>query len=235
MRYIKLFENYKKAESIINKHGGIDNLSRNQKESLNILRSNLSVGYYGQFVKYYLEDNIQIDRLIWVSKNLKNYKLKKQIDTYSFDELYEEVMILFIVTKLKNICNKFSIKPKPNYIEIAKILFEDNNSAMYNDRLELDQYTASDFSNVSTSEEFVDLILFGRKFDMTSDWKIIYEDRDYFAYEIMSYAGVLKLYGKSQCIQSNSIYDSYVRNGFKLINIIVRKDINKSMCIDIVH
>lgn len=231
MKYLFLFESYKKSESIIKKFG--EKLTNSQLDFIEYIKSNVLPGYIGKLVELYVKniayhDYDSSDDIKWIIDNIKDTKLNKPIDSYSsIRDIIYAIKLSKTIKLLNKIRKNNSIKYNLDIEKLAGIVIKND--------LDLSKIVKLPVhGKVNSDEDFINLISnsFIENMDKHKDWNILYEDNDLLIYEILSYEGGLYLSHVNQCIRSENMYNSYKRNGFRFFNIIDKKNIDNSIFID---
>lgn len=231
MKYLFLFESYKKYDSILKKFG--ERLKKEQLEFIEFIKDNVLPGYIGKLVELYVKDLIHYDYdssddIKWIIDNIKDTKLDKPIDSYlSISDITYAIKLSKNIKLLNKIRKNNSIKYDLNVKKIADIVIKND--------LDLSKIVKLPaHGKVNSDEDFINLMTNSFIDNMTKhkDWDILYEDNELLVYEILSYEGGLYLSHVNQCIRSENTYNSYKKSGFRFFNIIDKKNIDNSIFID---
>jgi hypothetical protein len=231
MKYLFLFESYKKSDSILKKFG--ERLRKEQLDFIEYIRSSVLPGYIGKLVELYVKDLIHYDYdsgddIKWIIDNIKDTKLDKPIDSYlSIRDIIYAIKLSKTIKLLNRIRKNNSIKYNIDVEKLAGIVIKNG--------LDLSKIVKLPVhGKVNSDEDFINLISnsFIENMNKHKDWKILYEDNELLIYEILSYEGGLYLSHVNQCIRSESTYNGYKKSGFRFFNIIDKKNINNSIFID---
>lgn len=228
MRYLKLFENYKKAESILKKYEG--ELSSSQLATIDTIKKSVKVGYIGKIIELYLKDQFDyVDsdtQLKYILYNINSVTLSKSIDLfYTIDDISKEIKKFKTIKLLNKIKKSNNIK-----IDIDRVVdFVLNNNI---DLTDIDKLPIH--GGVKSEQDIINLLsgTYIKNLEYHKDWDILYEDDKILIYEILSYQGAMYLIHVNQCIRSEATYNSYVESGFRFFNIINKNNINDSIFID---
>jgi len=225
MRYIQLFENFKKSEFLIKKH----ELTPEQVDFITRIREQVLSGYIGKLTEFYIESNFDERSIQWVADNIGSIKLRTSIDEYkSLSRLIHDIEmaknIIYInrIRKENNITAKLDINIIADYVVTNNI-----------DISNVDKITIS--NKIESAEDFIKVINgeLGNLITHHKDWDILYEDNIYLVYEILSYEGAIHLTHTSQCIRREDTYKTLREHDVRFFNIIDKKEIDNSIFFDI--
>ena len=214
MKYLFLFESYKKSESILKKFS--KKLTNSQLDFIEYIKSNVLPGYIGKLVVLYVKDIVYYDYdssddIKWIIDNIKDTKLNKPIDSYSsIKDIIYAIKLSKTIKLLNKIRKNNSIKYNLDIEKLAGIVIRND--------LDLSKIVKLPVhGKVNSDEDFINLISnsFIENMNKHKDWNILYEDNDLLIYEILSYEGALYLSHVNQCIRSENMYNSYKGNGFR--------------------
>jgi len=218
----KVFENLKKADSIIRKN----RLYKDQISHIEMIKNyGVPTGYIGKLVEYYIIEKVDIEKIKWAIVKLKKFSLDKQIDNYrKFDQLEKELIYrnnLNVLHKLKRMGNIVFNYNKENVCkQIAK-------------ELDFDELSEQTFFDVRSDNDLVrSLNMMNGEIKMHNDWDIYLDNDDYLIYEVLSYEGAIALCHPRQCIKNKPMYDNYKSRNCRFFNIIDKGDIQESIIVD---
>jgi hypothetical protein len=233
MRYLILFENYKKAEHLINRHK--QDLSTEDLDFIDYIKSNVDSGYIGKLVEFYIDEVFAqnydaVENIKWVIENIKNIKLSNSIDSYTLPKLINEIK------KIKNLRALNKLK-KINSIKYDNMDLEKIAINLVNLNVDLSDLEKKQeyVFKPKSDKEFIEMItdfLFKNEIKKHKDWDVLYEDDKLLIYEILSYEGGIYLAHNNQCIKTKHMYDYLKKSGVRPFNIIDKQDINNSIFID---
>ncbi len=224
MRYIKFFENYSKAESIIKKYK--NDITKDKLDNIEKIKASVAAGYVGKLVEFYIVGKQFFDDIMWVCRNISRVKLKKQIDSYSFlSELIHDIKLAINIQYINKIKKDNSIKVDLDINFIADELIKLD--------VDLSKLDLPVFNKIENNEDFISIASGDalKNLRKHQDWDIIYEDDNFLLYEILSYEGAMHLIHKYQCIRHENMFNHYKKAG-RLFNCIDKRNLNDSIFLD---